>query len=137
MQCRLFEYGSEILDTDITAIDAIEDSESLDALTYQFTLEQSSAVNEPFRLEDNSGLLLEETDGDNIIGEDDSSSVGESILLENSADTGDASYLINEDYIVGDQSTDKVNQNELFDELDDDILDFSESNPFGDAGEPS
>ena len=137
MQCRLFEYGSEILDTDITAIDAIEDSESLDALTYQFTLEQSSAVNEPFRLEDNSGLLLEETDGDNIIGEDDSSSVGESILIENSADTGDASYLINEDYIVGDQSTDKVNQNELFDELDDDILDFSESNPFGDAGEPS
>ena len=137
MQCRLFEYGSEILDTDITAIDAIEDSESMDALTYQFTLEQSSAVNEPFRLEDNSGLLLEETDGDNIIGEDDSSSVGESILLENSADTGDASYLINEDYIVGDQSTDKVNQNELFDELDDDILDFSESNPFGDAGEPS
>ena len=137
MRCRLFEYGSEILDTDITAIDAIEDSESLDALTYQFTLEQSSAVNEPFRLEDNSGLLLEETDGDNIIGEDDSSSVGESILIENSADTGDASYLINEDYIVGDQSTDKVNQNELFDELDDDILDFSESNPFGDAGEPS
>ena len=137
MQCRLFEYGSEILDTDITAIDAIEDSESLDALTYQFTLEQSSAVNEPFRLEDNSGLLLEETDGDNIIGEDDSSSVGESILLENSADTGNASYLINEDYIVGDQSTDKVNQNELFDELDDTILDFSESNPFGDAGEPS
>ncbi len=137
MQCRLFEYGSEILDTDITAIDAIEDSESLDALTYQFTLEQSSAVNEPFRLEDNSGLLLEETDGDNIIGEDDSSSVGESILIENSADTGDASYLINEDYIVGDQSTDKVNQNELFDELDDTILDFSESNPFGDAGEPS
>ena len=137
MQCRLFEYGSEVLDTDIAAIDAIEDSESMDALTYQFTLEQSSAVNEPFRLEDNSGLLLEETDGDNIIGEDDSSSVGESILIENSADTGDASYLINEDYIVGDQSTDKVNQNELFDELDDDILDFSESNPFGDAGEPS
>ena len=137
MQCRLFEYGSEILDTDITAIDAIEDSESMDALTYQFTLEQSSAVNEPFRLEDNSGLLLEETDGDNIIGEDDSSSVGEAILIESSADTGDPSYLINEEYIVGDQSTDKVNQNELFDELDDDILDFSESNPFGDAGEPS
>ena len=28
-------------------------------------------------------LLLEETDGDNIIGEDDTTSVGESILLEN------------------------------------------------------
>jgi hypothetical protein len=137
MRCRTFDYGSEVLDTDIAAIDAIEDADSMDALTYQFTLEQSSAVNEPFRLEDNSGLLLEETDGDNIIGEDDSSSVGESILIESSADTGDPSYFINEDYIVGDQSTDKVNQNELFDSLDDTILDFSESNPFGDAGEPS
>jgi hypothetical protein len=137
MRCRTFDYGSEILDTDIAAIDTIEDADSMDALTYQFTLEQSSAVNENIRLEDNSGLLLEETDGDNIIGEDDSSSVGESILIESSADTGDPSYFINEDYIVGDQVTDKVNQNELFDELDDTILDFSESNPFGDAGEPS
>jgi hypothetical protein len=137
MRCRMFEYGSEVLDTDIAAIDAIEDADSMDALTYQFTLEQSSAVNENIRLEDNSGLLLEETDGDNIIGEDDNSSVGESILIENSADTGDPSYFINEDYIVGDQVTDKVNQNELFDSLDDTILDFSESNPFGDAGEPS
>ena len=25
-------------------------------------------------------------------------------------------------------------QNELFDQLDDNVLDFSESNPFGDAG---
>ena len=103
MRCRTFDYGSEVLDTDIAAIDAIEDAESMDALTYQFTLE------------DDSGALL----------------------LENAADTGDASYFINEDYIVGDQVTDKVNQNELFDELDDSILDFSESNPFGDAGEVS
>lgn len=103
MRCRTFDYGSEVLDTDIAAIDAIEDAESMDALTYQFTLE------------DDSGALL----------------------LENAADTGDASYFINEDYIVGDQVTDKVNQNELFDELDDTILDFSESNPFGDAGEVS
>ena len=56
------------------------------------------------------------------------------ILLENAADSGDDAYLIQEDYIVGDMSTDKTSQNELFDSLDDDILDFSESNPFGDAG---
>ena len=29
---------------------------------------------------------------------------------------------------------DKTAQNELFDKLDDNVLDFSESNPFGDAG---
>ena len=60
--------------------------------------------------------------------------MGTNILLENAADSGDSSYLIQEDYIVGDMSTDKTSQNELFDSLDDDILDFSESNPFGDAG---
>ena len=149
MSCRLFEYGSEILDTDITAIDAIEDAESLDALTYQFTLEQSATttINQEIRIDhatsDGSGLLLlDRTDtdgtdaGDNLIGEDETPG-GESILLENAADEHDESYLISEEYIVGDQSTDKVNQNELFDELDDTILDFSESNPFGDAGEPS
>jgi len=131
MRCRLFEYSSEALDTGITAIDAIEDDLSRQALIYQFTLEQSSAVNEDIRLESgvaDAGLLLEETDGDNIIGENDSSSVGESIILEN------GSYLLNEEYIVGDFDQDKTAQNELFDDLDDDVLDFSEKNPFGDPG---
>ena len=87
----------------ISTIDEIEDNNSLDALIHQFTLEQSSAVNEKIRLERfiDDGLLLEETDGDFIIGEDDSTSVGESILLEN------GSFLINEDYIIGDKSVDK------------------------------
>ena len=57
-----------------------------------------------------------------------------SIILENSADTGTPEYIIQETIIVGDMATDKTAQNELFDELDDTILDFSESNPFGDAG---
>ena len=131
LRCRLFEYSSEALDTGITAIDALEDDLSRQALIYQFTLEQSSAVNEDIRLEwgvADAGLVLEETDGDNILGENDSTSVGESIILEN------GSYLLNEEYIVGDFDQDKTAQNELFDELDDDVLDFTESNPFGDAG---
>jgi len=57
------------------------------------------------------------------------------IQLENPADTGDAEFLISEDYIIGDYVTDKTAQNELFDELDDTVLDFSESNPFGDVGD--
>ena len=134
MRCRLFEYSSEALDTGISAIDAIEDALSTQALIYQFTLEQSSAVNEDIRLEwghsADAGLVLEETDGDNIVGENDETSVGESIILEN------GSYLLNEEYIVGDMEStgDQTAQNELFDALDDTILDFSESNPFGDAG---
>ena len=143
MRCRLYDYSSEIIDTGITGIDAIETEQSQDALIYQFTLEQSSAVNEDIRLEYGtdddvaSGLLLEETDGDNIVGESDSTSVGESILLENSADSGDDSYLIQESYIVGDFDDDKTSQNELFETKSRTILDFSESNPFGDAGSSS
>ena len=57
-----------------------------------------------------------------------------SVLLENAADSGYDSYIITEDYVLGDMDTDKTAQNELFDELDDTVLDFSESNPFGDAG---
>ena len=143
MRCRLYDYSSEIIDTGITDIDAIETEQSQDALIYQFTLEQSSAVNEDIRLEVGtdddvaSGLLLEETDGDNIVGENDSSSVGESIILENPADSGDDSYLIQESYIVGDFDDDKTSQNELFEVKSRTILDFSESNPFGDVGSSS
>ena len=138
IRCKQFEYSSESIDTGITTIDAIEGGLSLDSLQFQFTLEQTTAYNENIQLEfltqQSFDLLLEETDGDNIIGEDDTTSAGESLILENAADTGNAQYLLQEDYIVGDQSTDTTNQNELFDELDDTVLDFSETNPFGDAG---
>ena len=143
MRCRLYDYSSEILDTGISGIDDIETEQSQDALIHQFTLEQSSAVNEEIRLEVgtdddvSSGLLLEETDGDNIVGESDSTSVGESIILEKAADSGDAEYLIQEDYIVGDFDQDKTSQNELFEAQSRSVLDFSESNPFGDAGSSS
>ena len=187
LRCRLFDYGMEALDTGISDIDAIETTETFDALIYQFTLEQSSAVNEDIRLENgitNAGLaLLDGTDlnfermvlngtgssldrdgdnirleggdssdgyllnensetstsnvGDNISGEDDTTSVGESIILEQPADSGDAAYLLNEDYIVGDFSTDSTTQNELFEVQSRSVLDFSESNPFGDVGSSS
>ena len=131
LNCRLFSYSSEIIDTDIAAVDAIETEHSLDAMDHQTTLEQSSAVNESIRLERfiDNGLVIDETDGDKVIGENDSTSVGEKLQLE------DGSYVVQEDYIVGDYSTDKTAQNELFDEQDDTILDFSESNPFGDVGQ--
>ena len=143
MRCRLYDYSSEIIDTGISDIDAIETEQSQNTLIYQFTLEQSSAVNEEIRLETGTdddvaaGLLLEETDGDNIVGETDSTSIGESILLEQAADSGDDSYLIQEDYIVGDFDQDKTSQNEMFEAKSRTVLDFSESNPFGDVGSSS
>ena len=149
LRCRQFEYSQEVIDTGIAEIDEIEDDLSKNPLDSQFTLEQSSAVNENIRIfhsaHEEGLLLLDGTDGsstdtgDNVLFENDSTSVGENILLEGTgADDETASYLIQEDVIVGDYTTrgsqDKTAQNELFDSLDDDVLDFSESNPFGDAG---
>ena len=137
LNCKSYEYSSEAIDTGILDIDNIETDESKNTRDFQFTLEQSTAQNEEINIQharSNFGLLLEETDGDNIIGEDDSTSIGENIILENDTDTGDVAYLLTEDYIVGDYVQDKTAQNELFDSLDDNVLDFSESNPFGDAG---
>ena len=148
LRCKQYEYSHEEIDTGITAIDALEGDLQKDSLEYQFTLEQSSAVNESIRLELlalGELLVLDGTDSsstnatDNVLMENDSTSVGESILLEGGgSDTEDASYLIQEDIITGDYtsggSQDKTAQNELFDELDDNVLDFSETNPFGDAG---
>jgi hypothetical protein len=135
MSCRLFDYSSQVIDTDIAAIDAIETDHSLDTGEHQTTLEQSAFVNENLRLEigistnGDQGLLLEETDGDNLIGENDSNSIGVNVVLEDGY-----SYLLQETYAVGDGTIEKTAQNEIFDAADDTVLDFTESNPFGDAG---
>ena len=196
LKCRTMEYGSEDINTGIDTLDAVETDSSLDSLEYQFTLEQSSTYTENFALEDNS-LLLEETDGDNIITETQFGGVsllletsdtyymrinnktntledeeiiigqtsgaigrvkfvgsdqidfeyishtsfeeGEIIKGQTSASTAtiqeleeENNYLINEDFSI--DTIDEQAQNELFENLDDTILDFSESNPFGDAG---
>ena len=196
LKCRTMEYGSEDINTGIDTLDSIETDSSLDTLRFQFTLEQTSSYTEEIALEDGN-LLLEETDGDNIISETQYG--GASLLLESSdtyyvritnktntlvdeeiiigatsgaiarvkyvsdeqigfeyishisfqndeiirGQTSSASatisdleeenhYLINEDFKI--DTIDEQAQNELFENLDDTILDFSESNPFGDAG---
>jgi len=201
LKCRLFEYGSEDINTGISTLDDIDASESLDALVHQFTYEQTSTFTEEIALEDNSLLLLDRTDsdgtdaGDNLITETQFGST--SVLLE-TTDTyymivknqsgafveGDVvtttsgatviikliegnkfyyeyingqineddvitsretvytatvssineenHYLINEDFKI--ETQDEQAQNDLFERLDNTILDFSESNPFGDAG---
>lgn len=55
-----------------------------------------------------------------------------SLVLENSVEGADASYIILETYNVA--TIDENSQNDDFELADDNILDFTESNPFGDAG---
>ena len=129
MRCRLFDYGSEALDTGITEIDAIEDALSTASSEYQITLENATTVGQSLTIDD-TDYTLDITnvtvDAATVSADDDPASFGESVLLEN------GSYIISEDYYIGDYVNDKTAQNELFDTLDDTVLDFSESNPFGD-----
>jgi hypothetical protein len=129
LKCRLFDYGSEELSTGIAEIDAISDSLSIVSSDYQFTLEIASIIGQPITM-DIIGYTLDSTlitrDQTQVI--QDPPSYGESLLLES------GSYIISEEYHIGDYVNDKTAQNELFDVLDDTVMDFSEKNPFGDVG---
>ena len=131
MRCRLFDYGSEELSTGITDIDAIEDSLSTSTSDYQLTLENASIVGQSLTVDDTdytTDITNVTVDATIVSADDDPASFGKSILLETGADE----YIISEEYYIGDYVNDKTAQNELFDTLDDTVLDFSESNPFGD-----
>ena len=130
LKCKTFEYGSEDIDTGIAEIDSIETDNSLDQLEYQVSLEQTGTFNEEIRLEDGSGVILDDELGDKILSEDETHSG--SLQVENSVEGADASYIIQETYKV--DTIDENAMNDFFDSEDDTILDFSESNPFGDAG---
>ena len=138
LRCRLFDYSSEALDTGVTDIDAIETALTVSTTDFQFTLEQDPAIGQnAILLETERGRLLAEdgtTGGELIVLESsDMTTASGSILTE------EGDFIIQEDYILGDMSSsgDASAQNELFDTADDSVLDFSESNPFGDVGSSS
>ena len=103
LSCTRFEYSSERIDTGVAEIDKVEDALSTDTMNFQFTLE-------------------------NEVG---------SLLLEN--DLGGIEYFINEDFTMATQQP--VDQGKAFEtaagtntsSTGDDILDFSERNPFGEV----
>ena len=141
LRCRLYDYASEELDTGIDDIDDIQGVLSTSTSEYQFTMESESAVVNAITMEDNSGRIIHENDTDELVVYEDSDMTTSAgvLLLENGADTGNKEYLIQEDYIIGDGTSSGIQgaQNELFDSVDDTVLDFSESNPFGDVGSSS
>ena len=103
LSCTRFEYSSERIDTGVAEIDKVEDALSTDTMNFQFTLE-------------------------NEVG---------SLLLEN--DLGAINYFINEEFTMATQQP--VDQGKAFEtaagtntsSTSDDILDFSERNPFGEV----
>jgi hypothetical protein len=103
LSCTKWEYASERLDTGIATIDATEDALSTDTMNFQFTLE-------------------------NEVG---------SFVLE--SDIGETNYVINESFTMKTQQP--ADDGKAFEtkagtttsSTADDILDFSERNPFGEV----
>ena len=103
LSCTKWEYASERIDTGITAIDTVEDDISTDTMNFQFTLE-------------------------NEVG---------SFVLE--SDIGETNYVINESFTMKTQQP--ADDGKAFEtkagtttsSTADDILDFSERNPFGEV----
>ena len=103
LSCTKFEYSSERIDTGIAEIDSTEDSLSTDTMNFQFSLENETG----------------------------------SFVIE--SDIGKIEYLINEGFSMSTQQP--VDQGLIFEEqagtttssTTDDILDFSERNPFGEV----
>ena len=152
LYCRTFEYSSEVLDTGIYAIDDIETKRSTDALDWEFSLENQVAFNERIGQEwgtiydqnpspgppwppTASDIILETATGEYLLGE--TTEAGLSILTEDSDDYY-SFFIINEDYRLS--TIDTQSENEWFEDratgkIGDPVLDFTESNPFGDPSE--
>ena len=137
MYCRTFEYSSEVLDTGIDVIDAIETKRSTDFLGFEISGEQASGVtyNEKIGLE--WGTVYATGEGD-VILEDDSFLLGENeegfaaLALEDSDDYY-TFVVIQEAYSLTTQDT--QSENEWFEDraigkIGDPVLDFTETNPF-------
>ena len=136
LYCRSWEYSSERLDTGIEAIDAIETKRSTDFLGYEILAEQSGTYDQKIAFE--WGTIYEFGVGD-ILLEDDSYLLAEdntgfaSVLLESSnVAEGYSFYVIGEAFDMSVQAP--QSDNEFLDTEALIILDFTETNPFG---EPS
>ena len=142
LYCRTVEYSSEILDTGIDAIDAIETQYSTDALGWQFTSEVdvNTFVNENMGLEDGTGFVDLETATDSgyLVGENE---WGFSSILTEASHAGYSFFIINEEYNI--TTLDTISDNEWITDAvstalpgtSDPVLDFTERNPFGEPTE--
>ena len=137
LKCSMWEYASESVETGVGDIDSRLDSVTMDVLENQISLEIGTTSSGALVSESITGdveavlteageYLVDETDGDNIIYEDDPNYI-EYILLEDAATENMAT-----DPIGGDNAAfDAAAGLDDFDP-DNDIFDFTEKNPFGD-----
>lgn len=137
LKCSMWEYASESVETGVTDIDDRLDSVTMDVLENQISLESGTTSSGALLSESITGdieavlteageYLIDETDSDNIIYEDDPNYI---------------EYILLEDAVTENMATDPSGaDNAAFDaaaglddfDSDNDIFDFTEKNPFGD-----
>ena len=139
MQCELFEYNDEDLDTGIADIDVVEFE---GAYTYKLTMDSASSGYVTGEKVSQSGGTYD------MVGEVSHFSDSDRVLQIVHAGATDGKYhtWITTQQVIGAESgavatptlveeLNKIqedNQNKVFDDFENDFLDFSESNPFGD-----
>ena len=145
LYCRTFEYSSEILDTGIDAIDSIETERSTAFQDFEISGEVASGIiyNENIELEWGTvyatgpgTLVLNATDSgganadSNVITQDET---GFTSVLTEDSDSYYSFFIIQEAFSLTTQDTQA--DNEFLEDQSLTILDFTESNPFGDPTE--
>ena len=138
LKCSAWEYSSESVETGVLDIDEKLDTITQDVLENQITLESGTTSSGALLSENITGdiqALLSEA-GDTIVDETDS----DNIILED--DPNYLEYIILEDAVTENMASDtNYGDNKSFDtaaglddfDSDNDIFDFSERNPFGDV----
>ena len=137
LKCSTWDYSSESVETGLTEIDEKLDNVTLDLLENQITLESGTTSSGSLLSENIAGdvsallseagdTIVDETDADNIILEDDPNFV-EYIILEDNLTSNLASDSVDSDNLAFDTAAG-------LDDFDteNDIFDFTENNPFGD-----
>lgn len=137
LKCSTWDYSSESVETGLTEIDEKLDNVTLDLLENQITLESGTTSSGSLLSENIAGdvsallseagdTIVDETDADNIILEDDPNFV-EYIILEDNLTSNLASDSADSDNLAFDTAAG-------LDDFDteNDIFDFTENNPFGD-----
>jgi len=138
LKCSAWEYSSESVDTGVLDIDEKLNAITQDVLENQITLESGTTSSGALLSENIAGdvnALLSEA-GDTIVDETD----GDNMILED--DPNYLEYIILEDAVTENMASDtNYGDNKSFDtaaglddfDSDNDIFDFSERNPFGDV----
>ncbi len=138
LYCRTFEYSSEILDTGIDAIDDIETKRSTAFQDYEISGEQgaNTTYNQEIGLECGTmyatgpGMVELEDGLGQLLGENET---GFTSILTEDSDAYYTFFIIQEAFNISTQDT--QSDNEFLETQATAILDFTESNPFGDPTE--